>query len=289
MNHEYLFIVLIVLYIIDKISFNFIETILNSFINWCINKLIYFNLKKSQKKPKEEFIGQIIQPIISILKMIPPISWIISIIEAVLSMVQILFDIVLLLFSIVDKVGICLGAATSIGTASSSTKSTLKASIKWVKLVTYMVKTATKLFFSPDFWSNQKKIGLLGKMLCDVRNQSYVTDKLKEVSLANSKDAISKSIGKQGCLDLDVMIGPLKNIGAEVPKVVQPLISIFKFITPIIGGMVPGSPAGASPDSYKPNMGLLDLKYSKLSSQKCPLAGSIKNDKDDNKSCPSIV
>ena len=199
----------------------------------------------------------------------------------------------MLLFSIVDKVGICFGAATSIGTASLSTITTLKSSIKWVKLVTYMTKTATKMFFSPSFWTDQKKISLLGKMMCDIRNQSYVTDKLKEISLNNSKDAVSKTIGTQGCLDLDVMLAPLQSIGESIPTVVQPLISIFKFITPIIGGLVPGDVSGSKPDSYEVNMDELNNKYSKLNSQACPFSektsGNNNNNNNNETSCPAII
>jgi len=60
MNHDYIFMILIILYIIDKNYLNLVNTSINNFINWFINKLIYFNLKKKDNK-KKKFIFSIIR------------------------------------------------------------------------------------------------------------------------------------------------------------------------------------------------------------------------------------
>ena len=204
-------------------------------------------------------------------------------------MVELLFNIVLLLFGMVDKVGVCFGAASSIGTATSDTISTLKESIKWVKLVTYMVKTATKMFFSPNFWSDPSKISFLGKMMKDVRNHSYEVDKLKEISFTHSQDAVSKTIGTKGCLDLDVMIPPIMGIGEAIPAVVQPLIKIFSFLTPILGGASPSGPSKNSPGSFAVDSNALDSKYNKLKNEPVSLGGASKKDNDSSSKCPRII
>jgi len=204
-------------------------------------------------------------------------------------MVELLFNIVLVLFGLVDKVGVCFGAVASIGTATSDTISTLKESIKWVKLVTYMVKTATKMFFSPNFWSDPSKISFLGKMMKDVRNHSYEVDKLKEISFTHSKDAVSKTIGTQGCLDLDVLVPPVMAIGEAIPLVVKPLLSIFSFLTPILGGASPSPPSKAAPGGFAVDDNALNSKYNKLKNEPINLGGMGKSDKDSLSKCPRIL
>jgi len=193
------------------------------------------------------------------------------------------------IFTIIKKIGICFGAIGSVVKASNSTVTTIKSSIKWVKLVTYMTKTATRMFFSPNFWSDPKKISFLGKMMCDVRNQSYITKKLKEVSMADSKNAISGTIGTNGCLDLDVMLPPLQKLGAKVPIAIAPLIEIFKFLKPILGIKIPGMPKASGPDVYQANIDALNVKYAKLMSEKCPMAGTSKNKNDSDANCPAVA
>jgi hypothetical protein len=293
MKKNIYFIVILCIFIIDKLNYNIIDRYIGLIQEYIINKTIDFFftyvLRKNRKNVKEKFIDKVIKKILKVLEKIPPFSWIIMIIKAILTMVEIIFLIMIILLNLINKIGVCVKAVGSINKATKSSKKTLESSLQWVKLLTYMTKTATKVFLSPGFWNDSSKITFLGKMMCDVRNQSYITKKLKEVSMADSKNAISGTIGTNGCLDLDVMLPPLKKLGDKIPIAIAPLIEIFKFLKPILGVKIPGMPKASGPDVYQANIDVLNVKYAKLMSEKCPMAGSSNNKNDSAANCPAVA
>jgi len=271
MKNNITFILLLCIIIIDKLSFNIVDKCIYNFNKYVTDVCVDFILTKvlrQKKQIREEFIDKLLKKILKVLEKIPPFSYIIDIIRALFTLVEIVFLIVIMLFHMVHKVTVCIDTASRINKSNKSNKKTLEYSLKWIKLLTYMAKTSTTLFLTPQFWNDPKKLNLVGKMMFDVRNQGYVAKKFKEISIADTKSAISGVIGKNGCFDLDMLGPPVKAIGKKIPTVIKPLLKIFKFLTKIIGGSIPAGPNLKGPEKYPVNQKALDAKYKKLMSEK---------------------
>lgn len=272
MKNNILFLLLLCIIIIDTLSFNIVNRCIFYFNKYVTEICVDFVLTKVFKKRKrrqirEEFIDKVIKEVTDGLKKVPPFSYIMKIINAVLTLVEIVFLMVIMLWHLVKKVDACTNMVTSINKSNKSNKKTLQYSMKWIKLLTYMAKTSTNIFLTPNFWSDPGKLNLIGKMMFDVRNQGYVAKKFKEISIADTKTAIASTIGQNGCFDLDMFGPPMKAINRKIPKVVAPLIDIFKFIKPIIYVDIPGMPKSGRSEVYKVDKNL-DAKYKKLMNEK---------------------